>query len=175
MIKGGESLNKNNSLIVTSSTLRSCSLQRLRYKPKKPSLYTNAEAITPHYLSLLRKRNIFLLYQCVLVFALQCLYRDPKPSVKSCFTVFCDSKVISAQLTDPLYQSTVVEMVRRIRKFLGLQDPDPSIIKQKSKNKKNIGFLLFFLLLYDFLSLKTSVNETYKSNKKNKKWHLDSY
>ncbi len=53
--------------------------------------------------------------------------------------------------------------IRRIRMFFGFlnPDPDPSIIKQK--NSKNNLDSYFLWLLYDFLSLKTAVNEPSKS------------
>jgi hypothetical protein len=65
-------------------------------------------------------------------------------------------------------------MIRWIRKFLGLQDRDPSIIKQKSKNKKNIGFLLFFDFFITFYPFKTEVNVPLISKKQTTTfcWHL---
>jgi hypothetical protein len=45
--------------------------------------------------------------------------------------------------------------------FLGLQDPDPEPCKN---SKKNLDFL-YFVTLFDFLSLKNDVNVPSKSNK----------
>ncbi len=50
----------------------------------------------------------------------------------------------------------------RIRMFLDLPDPDPSIIKQNKWEKTLTSTVLW--LLYDFLSLKNNVNVPSKSN-----------
>jgi hypothetical protein len=52
--------------------------------------------------------------------------------------------------------------IHRIHMFLGLPDPDPSVIKQNSK--KNLDSYYFVTLFY-FLSLKNDVNVPFfKSN-----------
>ncbi len=75
-------------------------------------------------------------------------------------------------VTDGLNQAVLQPVFRirihRIHMFLGLQDPDPdpSIIMQKN-SKKNLDSL-YFVTLFDFLSLKNDVNVPSKSNKQKK-------
>ncbi len=56
---------------------------------------------------------------------------------------------------------TVLWICIPIRKFFSLLDPDPSIIKQKSKI--NFNFYVLFYDFFDFLTLKTDVNISSKS------------
>jgi hypothetical protein len=65
----------------------------------------------------------------------------------------------------------------RIHMFLGLPDPDPSIIMQNSKKTLDS---YYFVTLFDFLSLKNDVNVPSKSDKQKKLckqisycWHLE--
>jgi hypothetical protein len=56
--------------------------------------------------------------------------------------------------------------VFRIRKFVGLPDPDPSIIKQKYNENINFNCLV---ILCAFLSLKNDVNVSSKNTRNKQK------